>query len=91
MRRGFFLRDLGGERNTLCSLTVAKMEGGELAAMGQLGRSSTMVGATFSGALAPGTAPAAALMAGTPPPSNNLTREGLTRWGDGTSSGGYGG
>jgi hypothetical protein len=90
MRRGFFLRDLGGERNTLCSLTVAKMEGGELAAMGRLGRSSTMVGATFSGALAPGTAPAAVLMTGTPP-SSNLTRDGLTRWGDGTSSGSYGG
>jgi hypothetical protein len=47
-------------------------------------------GATFSGALAPGTAPAAVLMAGTPP-SSNLTRDGLTRWGDGTSSGSYGG
>jgi hypothetical protein len=68
MRRGLFLRDLGDERNPFCLLTVAKMDGGELAAMGQLGGSSTMVGAASIGAPALGTTPAVALEARTPPP-----------------------
>jgi hypothetical protein len=66
------------------------MDGGELVAIGWLGRSSTVVGVAADGAPAPRTAPVAPLAAGTPLLSSSSAREVLTRWGIGVSSGGYG-
>jgi hypothetical protein len=56
--QGFFLRDLGYERNSFCELTAVKTDHGKLATGRRLGRSSTMVGTASGGAPAPRTPPA---------------------------------
>jgi hypothetical protein len=50
-----------------------------------------MVMAVSSEAPAPMTIPTVVVTTCGPPPSSSLTREALTHWGDGVSSGGYGG
>jgi hypothetical protein len=54
-KQGFFLHDLGYERNSFCELTAVKTEHGKLTTGRRLGRSSTVVGMTSSGAPAPRT------------------------------------
>jgi hypothetical protein len=49
-----------------------------------LGSSTTAPTVTSDGALAPGMALAAAVVAGAPPPSNKLAQEALVRWHDGS-------
>jgi hypothetical protein len=56
--QGFFLHDLGYERNSFCELTAVKMDHGKLATGRQLGWFSTAVGMASGGALAPSTHPA---------------------------------
>jgi hypothetical protein len=63
----FFLRDLGYKRNLFCRLTAVETNHGKLATGRRLGSSATAVVVTFSGALAPRVAPAAAQV-GAPPP-----------------------
>jgi hypothetical protein len=46
----------------------------------RLERPSDAVGVASSGAPASGTAPTAVVMAGAPPPSNELAQEALVRW-----------
>jgi hypothetical protein len=89
MWRGFFLCDLGDKRNQICLLTTEETDGGELAVMGRLCQSSTVVATASGGAPTPGTALVAPLVAGTPP-SSSSAREGLTQRGKSASSGGYG-
>jgi hypothetical protein len=57
-KQGFFLRDLGYERNMLCELSMVKTDHGKLATRRRLGRSSTAVGTAFGCAPAPRTPPA---------------------------------
>jgi hypothetical protein len=57
--QGFFLRDLGYERNSFCEVTTVKMEHGKPALGRRLGQSSTTVGTASSGAVAPRTPPTA--------------------------------
>jgi hypothetical protein len=57
--QGFFLRDLGYERNSFCELTAVKTDHGKLAMGRQPRRSSTVVGMVSSGAPFPRTPPAA--------------------------------
>jgi hypothetical protein len=59
MMQGFFLRDLGYERNSFCELTEVKTDHGKLVMGRWLGRSSTAVGMASGGAPAPRTPPAA--------------------------------
>jgi hypothetical protein len=59
MKQGFFLHDLGYEGNSFCEFTAMKMDHGKLATGRRLERSSTTVGTTFGGALAPRTPSAA--------------------------------
>jgi hypothetical protein len=70
------LRDLDVERNSFCPLTVAEMDGGKLATRRRLGQPSTAVGASSGGALALGSAPAAAEQLGQPPSGLDLARQG---------------
>ncbi len=56
--RGFFLRDLGYERNSFCELTTVKTDHGKLAMGRWLRRSSIAVGTVSGGAPAPRTPPA---------------------------------
>jgi hypothetical protein len=60
------LRHLDVERNSFCPLTVAEKDGGKLATRRRLGQSSTVVGASSSGALALGSTPAAVEWLGQP-------------------------
>jgi hypothetical protein len=55
MTQGFFLRNLGYERNSFCELTTVKTDDGNLATGRRLGRSSTDVGTVSGDALAPRT------------------------------------
>jgi hypothetical protein len=57
LRRCFFLRDLHDERNPICPLTMVETNHGKLATGRRLGRSSTAVGTTSSGAPAPRASP----------------------------------
>jgi hypothetical protein len=54
-KQGFFLRDLGYERNSFCELTTVKTDHGKLETERWLGRSSTAVGMASYGAPAPRT------------------------------------
>jgi hypothetical protein len=56
---GFFLRDLGYERNSFCELTVVKTDHGKLATGRRLGWSSMAVGMATGGAPASRIPPAA--------------------------------
>jgi hypothetical protein len=87
MQHGLFLRDLGDDRNLFCSLTAAEVDGGELAVMGQLGRSLKVAGVTSGGAPALGMMTVTTLEAGTPP-SSSSAREGFTQRVVNVSSGG---
>jgi hypothetical protein len=69
------LRDLDVERNSICPLIVAEMDGGKLATRRRLGQSSTAVGASSGGALALGSAPAAAERLGQPRSGPGLARQ----------------
>jgi hypothetical protein len=53
--QGFFLRDLGYERNSFYELTTVKTDHGKLPTGRQLRRSSTAVGMASGGAPAPWT------------------------------------
>jgi hypothetical protein len=53
--QGFFVRDLGFERNSFCELTAVKMDHRKLATGRRLRRSSTAVGMASDGASAPRT------------------------------------
>jgi hypothetical protein len=77
MLNGFFLRDLDEKRNPFCILTTVETDHGKLAMAMQLGSSTTALMVTSDGALAPGMAPVAAVVAGAPPPSNQLAQEAL--------------
>jgi hypothetical protein len=57
MTQGFFLRDLGYERNSFYKLTAVQTDHGKLAMGRQLGRSSMAVGMVSGGAPAPRTPP----------------------------------
>jgi hypothetical protein len=74
--QGFFLHDLGYERNSFCELTMVKMDHGKLA-MGR--RSSTAVGMASGSAPSPWTPPTVMVLAGDPPPSDELARESSVR------------
>jgi hypothetical protein len=76
---GFFLRDLGEERIPFCILTTVKTDHGKLVTGRRLGSSATATATTSGSASAPGMAPAVAVVAGTPPPSNELAREAPVR------------
>jgi hypothetical protein len=71
------LHDLDVERNLLCPLKAAEMDGGRLATRRRLGQSSMAVGASSGGAPALGSAPAVEMMSGDSPPSNGSAREAL--------------
>jgi hypothetical protein len=75
MLNGFFLRDLDEKRNPFCILTAVETDHGKLAIARRLGSSTMAPMVTFEGASAPGMAPAAAVVAGAPPPSNQLAQE----------------
>jgi hypothetical protein len=75
MLNGFFLRDLDKKGNPFCILTTVEIDHGKLAMARQLGSSTTTLMVTSDGALAPGMAPAVAVVAGAPPPSNQLAQE----------------
>jgi hypothetical protein len=68
MLNGFFLHDLGEERNPFCTLTAMQMDHRKLATGRRLGSSAMAVAVTSGGA----SAPAAAVVAGAPAPSNEL-------------------
>jgi hypothetical protein len=53
---------------------------GKLTTGRRLGRSSTAMGTASSGAPAPRASPAAAMLVGDPPPSDESVRETLVRW-----------
>jgi hypothetical protein len=53
--QGFFLHDLGYERNSFCELTVVKTDHRKLAMGRRLGPSSMAVGTASGDALAPRT------------------------------------
>jgi hypothetical protein len=57
--QGFFLHDLGYEKNSFCELTVMKTDHRKLETGRRLGRSSRMVGTVSGDALAPSTPPTA--------------------------------
>jgi hypothetical protein len=57
MKQGFFLLDLGYEKNSFYKLTMVKMDHGKLATGRRLRRSSTVVGTASGGAPAPTTPP----------------------------------
>jgi hypothetical protein len=57
-KQGFFLRDLGYERNSFCELTAVKTDHGKLAMGRRLEWSSTTVGMASDDALTPRTPPA---------------------------------
>jgi hypothetical protein len=59
MTQGFFLRDLGYERNSFCELAAVKTDHRKLATGRRLRRSSTAVGMAFGSAPSPRTPPAA--------------------------------
>jgi hypothetical protein len=82
--QGFFLRDLGYERNSFCELTTVKTDHGKLATGRWLGRSSTAVGTTSGGALAPRASLAVVVQAGGPPPSDESVWESPVWWLDGS-------
>jgi hypothetical protein len=56
--QGFFLHDLGYERNSFCELTAMKTDHGKLATRRRLGRFSMAEGMASGGASALGTPPA---------------------------------
>jgi hypothetical protein len=87
MKRGFFLCDLGDEREPFYSLAVVKTIEGRPAMGRWLGHSSTAVGSTSSGALTSETIPAAAVKAGGTPPSSSSVSDGSARRGDGHALG----
>jgi hypothetical protein len=58
-KQGFFLRNLGYERNSFCELTAVKTDHGKLATGRRLGRSSTAVGMASNSAPATRTPPTA--------------------------------
>jgi hypothetical protein len=77
--QGFFLRDLGYERNSFCELTTVKIGHRKLATGRQLGRSSMVAGMASGGASTPRTPPAATVLVGDPPPSNESVQESSVR------------
>jgi hypothetical protein len=72
--QGFFLRDLGYERNTFCELTALKMDHGKLATMRQLGSLQWRQGRRL----------AAVVLAGDPPTSDESAQEAPVRRLDGS-------
>jgi hypothetical protein len=61
IRRGFFLHDLGDERNPICPLIMVETTEKKPAMRKRLGRPSTAVGTMFGSAPAPWTPPAVAV------------------------------
>jgi hypothetical protein len=55
MTQGFFLHDLGYERNLFCEIAMVKMDHGKLTTGRRLGQSSTVVGMASGCAPAPRT------------------------------------
>jgi hypothetical protein len=74
-KQGFFVRDLGYERNSFFELTAVKTNHGKLATGRRLRQSSMVVGMACGGTSAPRTPPVATVSAGAPPPSVRLERE----------------
>jgi hypothetical protein len=71
----FFLRDLDYERDLIYKFAAAKMIERRPVTRRQLGRSSMVARAASGSAPAPGTAPTAVVVAGSPPPGDRLSLE----------------
>jgi hypothetical protein len=76
----FFLCDLDYEREPIYSLAAAKTIERRPVTRRWLGHSSTVAMTASGGALTPGTALMAAVVAWAPPPGDGLAREAPTQW-----------
>jgi hypothetical protein len=85
------LRVLRDERDPICPLTAVETSPRKRATGRRLDQCLVTVMAVSDEAPTPMTVPTVVVTTCGPPPSSSLTREALTRRGDDTSPGGYGG